>query len=53
MAIKMLILQVPPSLLIHKMATNTPAGQPLYSTLSLHIYGGRQMYLYRDIKKKQ
>ena len=34
----MCILQIAPTLLIHKMATKNPAGQTQYKTLSLHIY---------------
>ena len=35
----MLVLQVPPTSLIHKMVTKDPAGQ----TVSMHIYGGEKI----------
>ena len=47
-AISMFILQVPPSSLIHKRAT---AEKTLYRTLSLHIYGGGNIHLVRDMEK--
>ena len=38
----MLVLQVPPTSLLNKMAKKATAGQTLYRTLSLHIYGGEK-----------
>ena len=32
-------------------ATNTTAWQTLYTTISLHIYGGGKVYLIRDMEK--
>ena len=47
----MLFLQVPPTSLTHKRPTKNPAGQTLYRTLSLDIYGGGNIYLDRDMEK--
>ena len=47
----MFILQVPPTSFIHKWQHKTTTGQTLYRTLSLHIYGGGNIYLDRDVKK--
>ena len=44
-------MQVPPTLLIHKMAKKNTAGQTYYRTLFLHIYGGGYIYLERDMGK--
>ena len=40
----MLVLQVPPTLIIHKWQQKTPGGQTLHRILSLHIYGGEKNY---------
>ena len=49
-AILMLVLQVPPTSIIHKCKQKTPAGQTLYITLSLHIYGGGKLYFDKDMQ---
>ena len=46
-------MQVPLTLLFHKCQQKTPAGQTFYGTISLHIYGGRQFFLNRDMKKEK
>ena len=48
----MLVLQVPPTSLIHKMSTKTTAGQTLYRTLSLHIYV-EETFIWTEIWKNQ
>ena len=48
----MFILQVPPTSLIHKLTKKkTSAGQTLYRTLCLYIYGGGNVNLDRDMEK--
>ena len=49
----MLIVQVAPTWLIHKMATKDHCRQNLYRTLNLQIYGGGNIYLDRDMRKKK
>ena len=34
-----------------KLQQKTPAGQTIYRTLSLHIFGGGKVYLDSDIEK--
>ena len=51
----MFILQVPPTSIIHKMKKEkkkTFSGQTLYRTLCLHIYGGGNIYIDRDMEKQ-
>ena len=47
----MFILQVPQTSLIHKMATKDHCRETLYRILSLHIYGGGNIYLEKDMEK--
>ena len=49
----MFVLQVPPTSFIHKMAPKEHAGQILYRTLSLNIYGGGNICLDRDMEKPE
>ena len=48
----MFILQVPPTSLLIKWQQKTSAGQTLSRTLCLHIYGGGNVYLDRDMKNQ-
>ena len=48
----MSVLQVPPTSLVHKMATKDYyTGQTFYITLSLHMYGGGNINLDKDMEK--